>query len=106
MDDAWATDLFRDEVGRLASEVPAGPVRAGAMGLWQLGLSSTDTDFGGGLWQIWGRITDEFTRSEGDDAEGERLALESAAELRQALGDEDRERAYCDRWIDERLDIV
>jgi hypothetical protein len=55
---------------------------------------------------IWGRITDEFTHPDGDPDEGRGLAEEAARELRNVLGDPERERAYCDRWIYERLDIV
>ena len=76
------------------------------MELWRLGLATEHVGFAGGLWNIWGRITDEFTHSEGDDVEGERLALEAAKDLQAALGDESRERACCDRWIYQRLDIV
>lgn len=76
------------------------------MELWRLGLGDSENSLAGGLWQIWGRITDEWTHPEGDELLAARLARESAAELTAVLGDEDRERAYCDRWIYERLDIV
>ncbi|HEY6543477.1 MAG TPA: hypothetical protein VIZ64_01095 [Dokdonella sp.] len=76
------------------------------MKLWSLGFSTGDLGFAGGLWQIWGRITDEYTHPEGDEVEGRELAREAARELRDALGDAPLEREYCDRWIYERLDII
>ena len=80
--------------------------REPSMALWRLGMSHTASGFAGGLWQIWGRITDEWTHPNGDASEAVALARESAAELIDAIGDEARERAYCDRWVHDRLDIV
>src|SRR5215217_215479 len=94
---AWADAAFRAQVAAALDRVLAGPVRDGAMDLWRLGLATGHFGFAGGLWNIWGRITDEFTHSEGDDLEGERLALEAATDLRAALGDEGHERAFCNR---------
>lgn len=102
----WTTASFRAEVSKAVASIEAGAVRDGAMQLWQLGFTTGDLGFAGGLWNLWGRITDEFTHPQGDEAEGTRLAQQSAAELRQALGDDEQERAYCDRWIYERLDII
>lgn len=80
---------------------------AAAMDLWRTAFSNVDRwVFAEGLWNIWGRITDEFTHPRGDTKEGLRLATEAAAALGQALNDEAREREYCDLWIYERLDIV
>lgn len=84
----------------------AGDVREPAIELWQLSMSNMDLGLAEGLWNIWGRITDEFTNPAGDPQEGERLALEAAGELRRALGDEQSERRHCDCWIHERLDIT
>jgi hypothetical protein len=103
---AWADAAFREQVRRAADRVLADDVRAGATDLWRVGLSTNALGLGEGLWNIWGRITDEFTHPDGDPVEGERLALEAATELRAALGNKDRERAYCDRWIYEKLDIT
>ena len=76
------------------------------MGLWQLGFKSGEFGFAGGLWAIWGCITDEFTHPDGEAGEGARLATEAASELREAVGDEQRERRFCDHWIYARLDIA
>jgi hypothetical protein len=62
--------------------------------------------FAEGLWNVWGRVTDEFTHPRGDSGEALRLAAEAAAALSEALGDEARERDYCDVWIYQRLDIA
>jgi hypothetical protein len=106
MTDEWATGELRDQVGRAVDDVLAGEVRDGAMALWRLGMTSGDLGLASGLWQIWGRITDEYTHPRGDSEAGESLAREAANELRAALGDPARERNFCDRWIYERLDIV
>ena len=71
--------------------------------MWSLGLSNGELDFGGGLWNVWGGITDEFTHPDGDDSLGRELAVEAveaARDLRHAVGDAKRERSFCDRWID------
>jgi hypothetical protein len=81
-----------------------GDPRDAAMALWKLGFTST-TQFSGGLWQIWGAITDYWTHPQGDAAEGAELARESARELLDVLGDPEKERAYFDRWV-ERLEII
>jgi hypothetical protein len=106
MTEPWATGPFRDEVGQAADTVLAGDARDGSMRLWNLGLSTGDLGFAGGLWQIWGRITDEFIHPDGDANEARELAREAAGELLEALGDPETEREFCDRWIYERLDIV
>lgn len=106
MADDWSDEAFRLEVRRFVDRVLAGDVRDGATGLWNLGFTTGDFGFAGGMWQIWGRITDEFTHPDGDESEGRALAEEAARELRDALGDPGRERAFCDRWIYERLDII
>jgi hypothetical protein len=106
MADPWASDTFRDDVGQACDSILEGDVHDGAMRLWELGMSNTDLGFAGGLWQIWGRITDEFTHGGGDPNEGRALAREAAPELRQALGDPEHEREFCDRWVYERLDII
>jgi hypothetical protein len=104
---AWTDSTFRSVVGRLADRVIDGDVEAAAMDLWQTAFSNVDQWlFAEGLWNIWGRITDEFTHPSGDTQDGLRLATEAAAALGHALNDEARERVYCDSWIYERLDIV
>jgi hypothetical protein len=106
MTDEWATAELRDQVGRAVGEVLGEQTRDGAMALWRLGMKNGHLGFAGGLWQIWGRITDEYTHPNGDPRTAESLAREAAGELRSALGDPAQERKFCDRWIYERLDIV
>ena len=77
-----------------------------AMELWKLGMASTGSSLGAGLWQIWGRITDEWTHPRGDEERGAAWAREAAADLVEAIGNDEKERAFCDHWIYKRLDIV
>lgn len=98
---------------RTAAWSPAGEVlNPGDRGesveeLCKLGMQgASSSSLGAALWQIWGRIFEEWTHPEGDRGEGIQWARESAVELLEALGDAEREREYCDRWIfDERLGI-
>lgn len=100
----WTTETFRAEVAEAAQSVLDGQVEAGAKMLWSLGLSNGELDFGGGLWNVWGGITDEFTHPRGDASLGRELAVEAAHELREVVGDSERERSFCDRWIDRLSD--
>jgi len=68
--DDWATDAFRDEVRRASDAVLDGDVCDGAMTLWRLGMANSGLGFAGGLWNIWGPITDEYTAPTGDASEG------------------------------------
>ena len=69
------------------------------MELWRIGFTDQGTNsLSGALWHIWGGITDEWTHPRGDETRGAAMARQSAAELLEALGDDERERTYCDRW--------
>ena len=105
-EERWADEAFRLRIGTLANRLLADDVCEAATGLWRLGFTTGEFGFAGALWQIWGRITDEFTHPDGDSDEGVRWALEAAADLLRALGDEQLERRHCDYWIYERLDII
>lgn len=95
----WAAAYFRASVSPFVNGIESGDVEAAATDLWRLALSNASRwVFADGLWNIWGGITDEFTHPQGDAAEGVRLASASAADLRDALGDDQRERRYCDEW--------
>jgi len=96
----WATETFRSEVAEAVQVVLRGQVEEGAKTLWSAGLSNGELDLGGGMWNVWGRITDEFTHPRGDERLGHELAVEAARDLQQAVGDEEFERSFCDRWID------
>jgi hypothetical protein len=52
----------------------------------------------GAMYEVWGAITDEWTRPDGDAGRGARLACEAATELVRALGDEAAEGAWSTRW--------
>lgn len=76
--------------------------------LGMLGMrGASSSALGSALWQIWGRIFEEWTRPDGDRLVGAQWARESALDMLEALGDPDQERAYCHRWIhDGRLGIA
>ena len=104
---AWTDEAFRSEVRRLVDRIGEGDVEAAATDLWRSAFTHVDRwVFAEGLWNIWGRISDDFTHPRGDAAEGRRLAREAASALRAVLGDESTERQYCDEWIYQRLDIA
>jgi hypothetical protein len=104
---AWTNDAFRSELRGLTDRIADDDVETAAMDLWRSAFAHVDLwVFAEGLWNIWGRITDEFTHPRGDPAEGTRLAREAAANLGDVLGDESAERQHCDVWIYERLDIT
>lgn len=99
---------------RAALRAPAGEALnpgdpgTAVMELRALGMSAaSESALGAAMWQIWGRIAEEWTRPEGDVEQGARWARESAIELLEAVGDPEEERAYCERWVyDERLGIA
>ena len=97
----WADEHLRKTVLELLDQIEAGQVQAAAMDMWRTAFADVQRwMFADGLWNIWGGITDEYTHPNGDSAEGDRLAIESAAHLRDALGDEASERGYCDIWVE------
>jgi hypothetical protein len=100
---------LRKAVRTPAGEVlnPGDPERA-VMELRELGVrGASSAALGSALWQIWGRISDEWTQPRGDRESGARWARESALQLLEAVGDRELEREYCERWLnDERLGII
>jgi len=96
----WASDAFRGELRSLVDRIQAGDIEPAAMNLWETSIAQVDRwVFAHGLWVIWGGITDHFTHPNGDAAEGRRVSTVAAAELQAALGEESRERQYCDEWV-------
>ncbi|HEY2354941.1 MAG TPA: hypothetical protein VGH79_08615 [Gaiellaceae bacterium] len=97
----WAIETFRDEVRRLVDRIQAGDIEPAATDLWETAFAQVPSSvFAHGLWVIWGGITDHFTHPKGDAAEGCRLATLATSELQRALGEEGRERTYCDEWVE------
>lgn len=96
---------LRDPAGRVLD--PGDPVEA-VEELWRLGMrSASSSALGSAMWQIWGRIFDEWTHPNGDPRLGAEWARESAVDLLEAVGDAPKERDYCDKWVyDERLGII
>jgi hypothetical protein len=101
----WADDAFRDDVRiRLDAVISADDAVEPATEMWRYAFGAADRYlFAWALWLMWGAITDEFTRPRGDDATGIRLSRQAASDLRDVIGDAERERNVCDDWIYERL---
>ena len=75
--------------------------------LWRVGMAGADDwRLAEGLWHIWASIASELKEHPGPGADTARLARECALDFLEAVGDDDLERAYCDRWMGNRPTTV
>lgn len=100
----WTQEELEPLVRRAAEEVcRADDPEEPAMELWRLGFTrDSDWHLPGGLWPIWGAITDNWTHpaatvEDQDRAAGEARA--SAKDLLASLGSEEAEVEYCWSWL-------
>lgn len=98
-------DESRSEALGLLRRLAAGDDQPYNLGLdiWQLSLGHAEDWIFWPLWLLWGALTDWVENKPTEATQAEEAMVEAAKAFLQIVGNEEREQAYFDYWLYERI---